>query len=53
MKETGRYWVTIECRQCGERFILKGKLRKGKVETGFKRCLCDNETDFEILREPV
>lgn len=53
MKNEGRYMVTIRCKQCGERFTLKGKMHKGKIETGFKRCLCDNETDFEIRSEKI
>ncbi|MBA4495626.1 hypothetical protein ACFO25_02875 [Paenactinomyces guangxiensis] len=52
-KEDSRYLVTIHCKQCGERFMLKGKMRKGKVETGFKRCLCDNENDFEVQKEQL
>lgn len=48
-----RYLVKIHCRKCGERFTLKGQLRKGQVETGFKRCLCDNEEDFDITMEKL
>ncbi|WP_165875952.1 hypothetical protein [Hazenella coriacea] len=51
LKEHNRYLVKIQCNQCGEKFMLKGRLRKGRVETGFKRCLCDNESDFEIYNE--
>jgi DNA-directed RNA polymerase subunit RPC12/RpoP len=40
--------VTIRCNLCGERFILKGKKDKGKIETGFRQCICNNERDFEI-----
>jgi DNA-directed RNA polymerase subunit RPC12/RpoP len=40
--------VKIRCRQCGERFILKGKKDKGKIETGFRQCICNNEHDFDI-----
>ena len=43
-----RLKVTIRCKRCGERFILRGKKEKGKVETGFKQCLCNNESDFDI-----
>ncbi|MFE6798719.1 hypothetical protein [Paenibacillus chitinolyticus] len=46
-----RVKVTIRCRQCGERFILKGRRDKGKIETGFKRCICDNENDLEVETE--
>jgi hypothetical protein len=48
MKENERYMVRIQCNQCGERFILKGRMKKGQVQTGFKKCLCDNDSDFEI-----
>ncbi|WP_245751997.1 hypothetical protein [Planifilum fulgidum] len=48
-----RYLVKIRCRKCGEQFTLKGQMRKGQVETGFKRCLCDNEDDFDITMEKV
>jgi DNA-directed RNA polymerase subunit RPC12/RpoP len=53
MKENEKYKVMIHCNQCGERFILKGRMKKGKLETGFKRCLCDNDTDFEIRTEKL
>lgn len=44
-----RVKVHIRCTQCGESFILRGSRgHKGQVETGFKRCLCDNDKDFEI-----
>lgn len=48
-----RYLVRLRCRQCGERFVLKGRMKKGKVETGFKQCLCDNTSDFEITTEKL
>ncbi|GAB7386237.1 hypothetical protein BSNK01_00720 [Bacillaceae bacterium] len=49
-----RVKVTIRCRKCGERFILRGRRNpKGKIETGFKRCLCDNENDFDISLEEL
>lgn len=47
-----RYRVNISCQKCGERFILKGRLRKGKIETGFKKCICDNEFDFIVENQP-
>ena len=47
----GRTKVKIRCKQCGERFVLKGKREKGKVETGFRMCLCNNDRDFEIEYE--
>ncbi|MFD0867755.1 MULTISPECIES: hypothetical protein [Paenibacillus] len=43
-----RVKVSIRCKACGERFVLKGNREKGRIETGFKRCLCDNERDFDI-----
>jgi formylmethanofuran dehydrogenase subunit E len=47
-----RVKVHIRCRKCGESFILRGvRDSKGHIETGFKRCLCDNEDDFDI--EPI
>jgi DNA-directed RNA polymerase subunit RPC12/RpoP len=52
VRENKRLMVTIRCLNCGERFFLKGRVKNGKVETGFKRCLCDNETNFEIRNEP-
>ncbi|SFJ57435.1 hypothetical protein [Thermoflavimicrobium dichotomicum] len=53
MRENERMMVTIRCLRCGERFILKGRVKRGRIETGFKRCLCDNESDFEIRNEPI
>ncbi|GMA52507.1 hypothetical protein GCM10025857_38640 [Alicyclobacillus contaminans] len=47
-----RVKVHIRCRKCGETFILRGvRDSNGHIETGFKRCLCDNEDDFDI--EPL
>jgi DNA-directed RNA polymerase subunit RPC12/RpoP len=43
-----RVKVKIRCRQCGEKFVLKGKREKGKIETGFRQCICSNEHDFEV-----
>jgi DNA-directed RNA polymerase subunit RPC12/RpoP len=45
---SNRVKVTIRCRHCGERFVLKGRREKGKVDTGFKQCVCNNEKDFDI-----
>nr|NNM91551.1 hypothetical protein [Bacilli bacterium] len=46
---SGRVKIHIRCRQCGEVFILRGvKDHRGHVETGFRRCLCDNDKDFDI-----
>jgi hypothetical protein len=47
-----RVKVFIRCKLCGESYILRGSLvRGGHIFTGFKRCLCDNETEFET--EPL
>jgi len=43
-----RVKVTIRCNLCGERFVLKGRKEKGKIDTGFKQCICNNENDFHI-----
>ncbi|GIQ71050.1 hypothetical protein [Xylanibacillus composti] len=44
--------VVIRCRRCGERFLLRGKRENGKWNTGFRQCICDNETDFDIDVDP-
>ncbi|MCC2684580.1 MAG: hypothetical protein K0R75_1479 [Paenibacillaceae bacterium] len=46
-----RVKVTIRCKRCGERFILRGRREKGKINTGFKQCICDNSNDFDIQIE--
>lgn len=47
-----RVKVHIKCRKCGETFILRGvRDAKGHIETGFRRCLCDNEDEFDV--EPL
>lgn len=46
-----RVKVSIRCQHCGERFILRGKRDKGKISTGFKQCLCNNESDFDVKVE--
>jgi hypothetical protein len=48
-----RLKVCIRCNRCGEKFVLRGKKDKGRIETGFKMCLCDNEHDFQIDEEHV
>lgn len=49
---SNRVIVRIHCKNCGERFTLRGRRnRKGKVETGFRRCLCDNDENFQITTE--
>ncbi|MFC0214885.1 hypothetical protein ACFFK0_20975 [Paenibacillus chartarius] len=51
MTTANRVKVTIRCKQCGERFILKGRRDKGRVDTGFKQCICSNDRDFDINTE--
>ncbi|CAM4327487.1 MULTISPECIES: hypothetical protein [Paenibacillus] len=46
-----RIKIKIRCKQCGERFTLRGKKERGRIETGFKQCLCDNRDQFEIEEE--
>ncbi|WP_334071608.1 MULTISPECIES: hypothetical protein [Paenibacillus] len=46
-----RVKVKIVCKNCGERFILRGKKEKGQIDTGFKQCICDNRNAFEIEEE--
>ncbi len=46
---SGRVKIHIRCRKCGEVFILRGiRDMRGHVETGFRRCLCDNDREFDI-----
>lgn len=53
VSKKNRYRVMILCRRCGERYFLRGRMKNGRIDTGFKRCLCDNETEFEIKSEKV
>jgi len=46
--EEDRVKVRIRCKQCGEKFVLRGRWEKGHINTGFKQCLCNNSDDFEI-----
>jgi len=48
-----RFKVTIRCKVCAERFVLKGKREKGKIETGFKMCVCGNDQDLDIQFEEM
>lgn len=48
-----RVKVKIHCRQCGERFVLRGKKERGKIETGFKQCVCDNRDMFDIEEQDI
>lgn len=43
-----RVKVTIRCKACGEKFVLKGRREKGRIDTGFKQCICNNESEFDI-----
>lgn len=44
-----RLKVYITCKECGEKFVLRGRKEgKGHLGTGFERCLCNNEKDFAI-----
>lgn len=45
---TPRVKVTIRCKRCGEKFVLRGRKEKDRVDTGFRMCLCSNADDFEI-----
>ncbi|GAB2692572.1 hypothetical protein GCM10027018_09800 [Paenibacillus thermoaerophilus] len=46
--QSDRVKVIIRCRRCGEKFFLRGRRERGRVETGFKQCLCENQNDFDI-----
>lgn len=46
-----RVKVTIRCRKCGDKFILRGRREQGRVETGFKQCLCNNRTELDMEAE--
>lgn len=48
-----RVKVRIYCNRCGEKFVLRGKPDNGKVDTGFKQCICSNTDDFEIEPYPI
>ena len=53
LQQKQRYKVTVRCEDCGEKFILRGKLNKeGNYETGFKRCVCGNEEGLRIDAQP-
>ncbi|MGC5324528.1 hypothetical protein [Brevibacillus sp. SYSU BS000544] len=50
MARNERTKVMIRCNVCGERYILRGKRgHEGKVETGFKQCLCNNDRHFDVI----
>ncbi|WP_167746964.1 hypothetical protein [Cohnella luojiensis] len=48
-----RHKVTIRCNRCNEKFILRGRKDRGRVDTEFKRCVCSNTDDFEIEEEAL
>jgi DNA-directed RNA polymerase subunit RPC12/RpoP len=48
-----RVKVIIRCKNCGERFTLKGKKERGEINTGFKQCICDNETEFDVKVDDI
>jgi len=53
MPVANRVKVQIRCRKCGESFVLRGSRNYvGQIDTGFKRCLCDNEDEFDIETIP-
>ncbi|MBB6635417.1 hypothetical protein [Cohnella thailandensis] len=43
-----RVKVTIRCNWCGEKFVLRGRRDRGRIDTGFKMCVCSNMDDFAI-----
>lgn len=53
LQQKQRYKVTVRCEECGEKFILRGKLNnEGTYETGLKRCVCGNEEGLQIDAQP-
>ncbi len=47
-----RIKVRIHCKRCGERFVLRGRIEQGQIQTGFKRCICDNcEFIVEVMEK--
>ncbi|WP_199228113.1 hypothetical protein [Salipaludibacillus keqinensis] len=48
-----RYKVIIRCKQCKEKYILRGRPNEeGGFDTGFKRCVCGNENNFDMDVSP-
>lgn len=43
-----RVKVVIRCKRCGEQFTLRGRKERGRIDTGFKMCICNNTDDFEM-----
>ena len=46
--QSPRVKVMIRCNRCGERFVLRGRREKGRIDTGFRMCLCNNTDDFQV-----
>lgn len=52
--DTRRKKIKLQCQRCGEIYTLRGKKdRFGNVDTGLKRCICDNEDEFRILSDDI
>jgi len=51
MVSRNRVKVVIRCNRCGEKFVLRGRREQGRIDTGFKMCLCSNTADFDIEEE--
>ncbi|TWI52850.1 hypothetical protein [Halalkalibacter nanhaiisediminis] len=48
-----RYRVVIRCKECGEKYILRGRRNDdGEYETGFKRCVCGNDEGLNVDATP-
>lgn len=43
-----RVKVVIRCKRCGEKFTLRGHKERGRIDTGFKMCICSNADDIEV-----
>lgn len=44
-----RYRVIVRCPGCGEKYVLRGRTnKKGELETGFKQCVCGNQSNLRI-----
>ena len=46
-----RVKVTIRCNRCNEKFILRGRKERGRIDTGFRMCICSNADDFLVEEE--
>lgn len=51
--EALRIKVTIRCKACGEKFVLRGRREKGSIDTGFKQCICENSNDLDIEEHSI